>query len=420
MSYQLKSINGPFITYDATAGQTALNTGSIFRVRDIDPDIPFKRPYSALFYKFTTIVPHGRIAFQEKVEYGEQEKIYNFLTVNASAAAGAESITVTDAYNCVAGDKLVCFRTGEIIRLDAIDSSTVISATAGSVGYGRGFAGTTAAALRNGDRLYKMGNALTERGRTPDYSSKMPLGRYNYCSYYIDAVGTSKLQESSVMLGNFGKMTEQMANKLFAFREGINVDMWKGRRALDVVTAAAAHDFGGGNLYQMNGFDEQVTTHAFDLSGVGQFTWELWNEILSPVFDNDAGDRFLYCGKNVSTSIRNTARGNVVPTVYPSKLEGVNITAIDVDGGTVHIIPDYDGLPPGSARLVHPMFVEYREREGMSEQWIMNTKLPTQVMDNVNTLMAGGTLIVKNEEVHAKINNVGGPFTRGLIDEITA
>jgi hypothetical protein len=40
-------------------------------------------------------------------------------------------------------------------------------------------------------------------------------------------------------------------------------------------------------------------------------------------------------------------------------------------------------------------------------------------MDNVNTLMAGGTLIVKNEETMAKIDNVGGPFTRGVISDIT-
>jgi len=157
-----------------------------------------------------------------------------------------------------------------------------------------------------------------------------------------------------------------------------------------------------------------VVTHAFDLSGVAQMTWELWNEILSPVFDNDSGDRFLYCGKNVMASIRSTARGNVVPTVYPSVLEGVNITAITVDGGTVHLVPDPDGLPPGSARLVHPSFVEYRERDGYSEQWIMNTKLPTQVQEEVNTLLAGGTLIVKNEETMAKIDNVGGPFVRGI------
>jgi len=112
MSYQLKSINGPFITYDATAGQDALNTGGIFRVRDIDPDIPFKRPYSALFYKFLTAVPHGRIATQDKVEYGEQEKINNFVTVSSSVGSSDTSITVTDAYNCVPGDKLINWSTG--------------------------------------------------------------------------------------------------------------------------------------------------------------------------------------------------------------------------------------------------------------------------------------------------------------------
>lgn len=415
---QTASIRGPFITYDATAGQTILNTDGIFRIRDIDPDIPFKRPYSALFYKFLMAVPHGRTAIQDKVQWGEQEKQPNFLTVNATTAAttGTDSaITVTNAYNSVPGDKFINWRTGELIRIDAVDGPTAISTNGTVAGYGRGFAGSTGVAMRIGDRLYKMGNALTEKGRTPLTIAKLPTEAYNYCSYYIAAVGVGKLQENSAMLGNFGKMSEQEANEMFTFREKINVDLWKGRRTLAVVTAASAHDSGGGNLYQMNGFDQQVVTHAFDLSGVGQMTWELWNEILSPVFDNDAGDRFLYCGKNVSASLKSTARGNVVPNVYPSIIEGVNVTAISVDGGTVHVVPDYDGLPPGSARLVHPSFVEYREREGMTEQWIKNTKLPTQVMEEVDTLLAGGTLIVKNEETMAKIDNVGGPFTRGIL-----
>jgi len=411
---QTASIRGPFITYDATAGQTALNDGGIFRIRDIDPDIPFKRPYSAMFYKLLTAVPHGRTATQDKVEWGEQEKISNFLTVNASTGSSDTSITVTNAYNSVPGDKFINWRTGEIVRIDAVDSGTVVS-TAATTGYGRGFAGSTAATMRIGDRLYKMGNALTEKGRTPETIAKLPSSAYNYCSYYIKAVSGTRLQENSVMLGNFGKMSEQMANKLFEFREEINMDLWKGKRSLIVVSAGSAHDSGGGNLYQMNGFDEQVVTHAWDMSGVAQMTWELWNEILSPVFDNDSGDRFLYCGKNVMASVRSTARGNVVPNVYPSVLEGVNITAITVDGGTVHLVPDPDGLPPGSARLVHPSFVEYRERDGMTEQWIQNTKLPTQVMEEVHTLLAGGTLIVKNEETMAKIDNVGGPFlNRGI------
>ena len=414
--YQTKSIYGPIITYDAT--NTVLNDGGIFRVRDIEPDIPFKRPYSALFYKFLTAAPSGPLATQDIVYFGEQEKYMNFVTVLTSTTSGSTTISVTNAYNCVPGDKLINWRTGEILRLDAINSATVLSA-ASTTGYGRGFAGTTAAAMRMGDRLYKMGNALTERGRTPSTNVKLPVAMSNYCSFYVAAVATVKAQENSVMLGNFGSMNEQMANMLFAFREQINVDLWKGRKALIVVVAAAAHDLGGGNLYQMDGFDAQVRTHAFDFSGIGHITWELWNETLSPAFDNDSGDRFLYCGKNVYSSLINTARANVHPTEYKSTIDGVMVTAINVDGGTVHLVRDYDGLPPGSARLVHPGFVEYREREGYGEQWIMNTKLPTQIQDNVNTLVSGGTLLVHNEEVHAKIDNVFGPFTRGLVADIT-
>jgi hypothetical protein len=406
------SINGPFLTYDATA--TTLNDGGIFRVRDIDSDIPFKRPYSATFYRMLAAVPHGRTATQDKVEWGEQEKILNFLVVNATTSSGAASITVTNAYNAVPGDMFINWRTGEIVRSDAIDSATVIS-TAATTGYGRGFNGSTAAAMRIGDRLYKMGNALTEKGRTPQTISKLPSSAYNYCGFWIKAVDATKQQENSVMLGNFGKITEKMANTLHCFREEINIDLWKGKRNLIVVAAASAHDSGGGNMYLMAGFDEQVVTHAWDLSNIGQMTWEMWNEILSPPFDNDSGDRILYCGKNVMASIRSTARGNVVPTMYPTILEGVNVTQITVDGGTVNLVPDPDGLPPGSARLVHPGFVEYRERDGYSEQWIMNTKLPTQVQEECHTLLAGGTLIVKNEETMLKIDNLGGPFNgRGI------
>lgn len=414
-----RSIRGPYATYDSTAGQDALNTGGIFRVRDILPDIPFKRPYSALFYKLLTAVPHGKSAFQDKVEFGEQEKVLNYLTVNATTTSTADAITVTNAYNAVGGDVFINWRTGELVRTDGADSATSISTPGATplTGYGRAFAGSTGAAMRIGDRLYKMGNALTEWGRTPDTVAKMPVEDYNYCSFYIKAVKAGRLQENSVMLGNFGKMTEQMASALHQFHEEINLNLWKGKRALISVTASTAHDSGGGNLYQMNGFDEQVTTHAWDLTDVSQMTWELWNEILSPVFDNDPADRFLYCGKNVSTSLTSTARGNVVPVVYPSILEGVNITAIAVDGGTVHVVKDYDGLPAGSARIVHPSFVEYLGRDGMEEQWIQDTKLPTQVMEEVSTLLAGGTLIIRNEETMGKIDNLAGPFTRGILAE---
>lgn len=410
---QAPSIRGPYITYDATA--TALNTGGIFRHRDIDSDIPFRRPYSAMFYNYLTVVPHGRTAVQDKVEFGEQEMLPNYVTLSADAGSGDTSLTVNNAYNVIPGDKLFNWRTGEAIRLSDVSGATTID-VAVTTGYGRGFGGTTAAAMRVGDRLYKMGTALTEHGRSPVAVNIMPEELYNYCSYYIKLVHVGRLQENSAMLGNFGKLDLQMMEKKWQQDQEVNLDLWKGKRALIVVTAAAAHDSGGGNLYQMDGFDAQVRTHSFDLSGVSSMTWEQWNEIISPVFDNDPADRNMFVGKNVNTSLTATARGNTVLSTYPSIIEGTQVTVIAVDGGTVHVIKDYDGLPPGSARIVHPGFVEYRERQGMDVQWIMNTQLPTQVMETTHTLLRGGTLLVKNEAVHAKIDNLGGPFDRGIRD----
>jgi hypothetical protein len=342
--------------------------------------------------------------------------------VSSLAAAGDASITVTNAYNCVPGDKLYCWETNEAIRLDAIDSATVISCAA-VTGYGRGFGGTTAAALKPGYRLYKMGNALTERGRTPQAINKMPIPFYNYCSYIIAAVEGVKAQENCEMLGNFGKISDRMLNVVYEARRAFNVQLWKSKRSLDVVSAAAAHDLGGGNLYQMNGFDEQVVTHAHDLSKVNQVTYRMWCEILGPLFNLDSRDRMMFAGSNVIASLTSTAQGQHACIVEnepePETLKGINITSIKVDGGTVHVVPDQEGLPPGSARVVLMDNVEYREREGMSEQWIMNTQLPTQVRDITHTFMFGGTLVVHNEATHAKIDNLGGVDRRGLIGDIT-
>jgi len=410
---QEMSIRGAFSTYDATS--TALNTGGIFRHRDIDQDIPFRRPYGAAFYRYLTAVPHGRISIQDKTEWGEQDMLPNYVTVSADATYNATTITVNNAYNCIPGDKLLNWRTDEAVRLNAVSGATTID-TAAITGYGRGFAGTTAAAMRVGDKLYKMGTALTEHGRSPVAVNVMPDDKYNYSSYYIKLVHVGRLQENSAMLGNFGKIDEQMMKKKWQQNQEINLDLWKGRRALIVVSAAAAHDDGGGNLYQMNGFDRQVLTHAIDLTGVTSITWEMMNEIISPIFDNDPGDRQIYVGKNFNNALTNTARGNTQLTTYPSIIEGTEVTAIKVDGGTLHVIKDYDGLPPGSARIVHPKFVEYRERQGMEPQWVMNTQLPTQVMETTHTLLAGGTLIVKNEATCGKIDNLYGPFTRGISD----
>ena len=198
--------------------------------------------------------------------------------------------------------------------------------------------------------------------------------------------------------------------------ESVNLDMWNGSRTRISVSAAAAHDSGGGNLYQMNGFDKQVLTNSVDLDGVTSLTWEMINEIISPVFRAYPGDRWMYVGEDVDSALTNCSMGNTVLSVYPSIIEGTEVTKVKVRGGTLHVIRDYDGLPPGSARIVHPKFVEYRERNGVQAQWIMNTQLPTQVMETMHTLIRGGTLIVKMEACHMKIDNLDGPSTRGIIN----
>lgn len=398
------SFAGAFETYSTS--DTQLNDGSIFRIQDNDAQIYWKNRNSAEFYKFLQFIATGRTLTQPKWSFGKTDKSKPYVIVKADAALGDTSIDVFDAYNCVPGDVLHNPRTNEQIRVDAIDDSDTLS-TASTTGYGRGFAGSTAAAMKIGDFLFKIGRVIAEKGVAPSANNVMPTSDFNYCEWWVKTIHSNKIQEQTVMLDGVGQRDETYMRKIWEMDEEINYAIYFGRRSRSYEAEGA--------LYTMNGVDAQILTHVRSGYGIAYPTWELFNEWFSPTFEaNSSSERkALFAGQNLFHLFLAAARAvNVQFSTYPTVL-GSTVTAIDVDGGGVDIVKDYKSLQgplAGDGFLIDSANVEFRQFSGFGRVVVPNVQANNELFEQKDTVVQAGSVALFHEEAHMRLRDFQGPF----------
>lgn len=398
------SFAGAFETYNPN--QTELNDGSIFRIRDIDAQLYWKNRNSAEFYKLMLAVSGGRTLTQPKWEFGKTDKSSPFVVVKLAATSGATSIDVYDAYNCVAGDVLHNPRTGEQLRVSAVTDSDTL-AFASSTGYGRGFAGSTAAAVVVGDYLFKIGRVIAHSGVAPAANNVMPTHAFNYAEMWVKTIHVNKVQEQCSMLDGVGKRDETYMRKLWEMDEEVNYAMYFGRRMLAYEAEGA--------LYTMDGIDQQIRTHVRSGSGIAFPTWEIFNEWFSPTFDaNSSSDtKALFSGQNLFGCFLAAARAvGVAPSEYLTKL-GSTVTTIQVDGGTVELVKDYKSLCgplAGDGFLIDSANVEYRPFGNFGRAVVTDVQARNEILIAKDTIIQSGSVALFHEESHMRLRDFSGPF----------
>lgn len=396
---------GAFSTYDTV--ETGLNDGTIFRVRDVESEVSYRNRNSAEFYRFLNYLRSGQPATQPKHEFGEQDKAPNYVVVKDAVNSSAVSIDVFDAYQCVANDVLYNTRTGEIIRLDAIDDADTISVAA-TTGYGRGHQGSTAAAMNIGDHLLKIGNQLAEEGTAADSRGVTPVALYNYLEAFQKTWQVTLMQESSEMLDGVGQIDETYMRSLWEFQEEINAALYFSRRALEVAA--------DGNLYSMNGFDQQVRSHSIDFGGIVTPSWELFNENFSRLFDANAssGEKIVFLGQGAYHSIISAARAVGIKDENEETIYFTEVTVIPVDGGNLHLVKDYRTFRgptlSGAGRVIDPAHVEYVPYRGWDLMIKPNVQANNQPTLRKDMAMQAGTLVVKHEDTHARFSGLSAAF----------
>ncbi len=395
---------GAFSTFDAT--ETALNHGTIFRIRDVEEQVVWRNKNSSEFYKFLTNIRTGPPATQPRKEWGEQDKAPNFVIVKAAAVSGATAIDVFDAWQAVTGDTFYNDRTGEIMRTDNIDDADTISFAA-TTGFGRGFMNTTAAAVRVGDRLLKIGNLMAEEDTAADSRGVVPVERWNYLEAFQKTWTVTSMQENSEMLDGVGKIDQAWMRSIWELDEEVNAALFFSRRNR-LATAK-------GTLYTMNGFDAQVRTHAIDFAGVVVPTWGLLNERFSPLFQDteSSSEKVFFCGQGAYSSFVNAARAAGIKPDRFETLWGTEIDVINVDGGTLHLVKDYKtfkGNLSASGRVVDMGHVFLNPYRGWDRIVKPNIQLESQPTIRKDMAFQALTLRVELERLHARVDGLSGAF----------
>ena len=291
--------------------------------------------------------------------------------------------------------------------MSAITDSDTIAST--GTGYGRGFGGTTAAAVVAGDRLIKIGALLEEKGTAVEGYDRLPTQRENYISILTKTIESGNLQGATMMLDGIGKVDETTMRKVWEFDEEFNMHLY--------TSTKQRLDTSSGPLYSMDGFDAQVMTHQFDMAGLPTPDWSTYNEMFSPLFGaTDSSDvKTAFCGQNAYQSVVSAARNvGVHPEKYLSEL-GSEVTAINVDGGTIQLVKDYQSFwgadMAGDMRIVDARLVEYRQMKTFGRSFIPNVQDNNEIMIKKTAMVQAGSLKVSNEWCHGIVTGISGPYT---------
>jgi len=189
--------------------------------------------------------------------------------------------------------------------------------------------------------------------------------------------------------------------------EEINYALFFGRRSLAYESEGA--------LYTMNGVDQQILTHVRSGAGLAYPTWELFNEWISPTFDDNSSSdsKVLFVGKNLFHVILSAARGMNVQFASFQTVLGSTVVRILVDGGSVDIVKDYKALQgplSGDGFVIDSAHVEFRPFNNYGRVVIPNVQANSEIFKAKDTIVQAGSLALFHEGAHMRLKDFEGPF----------
>jgi hypothetical protein len=186
-----------------------------------------------------------------RYEYYDDEPMPWWTTAAAAAAANAVSLTLADASILTAGQIIKIPRTGEEIRVGAVNAdSNAIS------GLTRGYGSTAAATIVADDDVLVMPNAMEDGYSTPEAISTQPTLLYNYVQTFNTPVKVSNHAEEVALRAGGSERNRLRRSALFQHRLGMERIALFGERF---------HDAGNG-IYKTGGLLPRITTNVFDFA----------------------------------------------------------------------------------------------------------------------------------------------------------
>lgn len=323
--------------------------------------------------------------------------------------------TSTDTTLDLADSRLVSVNTflfspadGEVMKVTAVDHATKVATVT------RGYNGTARVAKVAGDKVIAMASYMAELSDPQAGNGRVPGDPvWNCVSVVAETFKVSKMQQNSIMTGNWGKVEKAVIDTMLNVRRQVGKALMFNARG----TTATAND---GQEYISNGVYHYIKSGLLDLgSQNSNLTWPVLNDWLESRFDQDASSQTkeLICGlwlfKAIQRMYRDTGR-NEMPYFEPAL--GVRVYPITTDGGyTVNVMLDKYGLGVNEGLgdwgfLLDMAHVEGAHYNGMDFQWLQNIQDNKSVMYREDAYLGSFSLVLKHENTHGVIRGAATPI----------
>lgn len=308
----------------------------------------------------------------------------NATTVNNAGgySSSATSVIVTDSTQFVPHDELYVPRTGEMMMVSGVVTST------NTLTVVRGW-GSVAAALNNGENVVRVSSAFPVNSLSGVAKSTQVQEDFNYTQIFRTPVALGRTDKDSRL--NYSNASDYERLKMEAAVEHLRAQeraFWYGRR-----NETAAIDSSGARQRTTGGVFQYVTSNVMDLSGAGgTLTPGVLDAFAEMVFQYGGTTKYAFCSPRVLSKINSLAT-NVIRIEPEASNFGLNLMKYTTSHGELMLVrtphfgdAGFSSQYGGSMVVLDPEQVkfaylknaenEYREniqendRDGQKSEWL--------------------------------------------------
>lgn len=246
------------------ARESTENVPAARRIKDVSRKIHKLDPDAAPFTLLLQLAKSEECA-EPQFHWIEEELAAKWSQVNAGAgyASGITAIVVDHARYFSVGDIVNVVRTGEKMRVTAVDTTT------NTLTVVRGVGSTVAAAMLDNDDLQIIGNAYAEGSPLGLEKSNIEAYLYNYVQIFRHVYGETGTQAATT--GYTGKTRPRLrARKSIEHKMDIERSALFGERAIDTTNPNNPRRYTGGALYYIT---DNVLDAGGALTAAEVWTW---------------------------------------------------------------------------------------------------------------------------------------------------
>jgi len=307
--------------------------------------------------------------------------------MTASADDSETTLDVSDATIFRPWDVIKVPRTGEVMRVTAVDES------AKTVTVVRGQGTSSTAELTSDDWLMRLGNAMQEFSNAPESKIAQPVKEYNYTQIFRRPFDQSMTSEREALKTNETERNRLRRDQALEHKLDIERALLFGERREDVAN----------KLRMTGGLLSFIKTNHLDVSG--NLTEQKFEEFCEMLFANGSSKKLLICSYRVGSIINQFAKDKI-RTASGESTYGIRLKMYESFHGDLAIVPsrtlekDYLGLAFG----VDMDYVQYRPLNGRDTTLRTNIQAPDADGWRDEYLTEVG-LQVRLEKVHAVLDN---------------